>query len=65
MEWKDLQEVVKFIDGLRHHSLIIENDIRDALDQAATLEEFKEQVESNMQDLRQEINQIREKLKVV
>ena len=65
MEWKDLQKVVRFIDGLHHHSLTIENDIRDALDRATTMGEFKVQVESNMQDLQQEINTVMDRLRML
>lgn len=63
MEIEDLPEDLReMVEGLRHGSNTIECDVKDALENAENLDDFKENVSNAMHDLVGEIKGIMETL---
>lgn len=63
MEIEDLPEDLReMVEGLRHGSNTIECDVKDALENAESLDDFKANVSNAMHDLVGEIKEIMETL---
>lgn len=63
MKYEELPEnMQKQIEELKHYAQTIGSDVSDALESAESLEEFRSQVDSSMDDIISEAQKIREVL---
>ncbi len=63
MKYEELPEnMQKQIDELKHYAQTIQLDVLDALESAESLEEFRSQVDSNMDEIISEAQKVREVL---
>lgn len=61
MNYEELPENMhKQIDELKHYSLTIQSDVLDAIESAKSLEEFRSQVDSSMDEIISEAHKVRE-----
>lgn len=63
MKYEELPEnMQKQIDELKHYSQTIQSDVLDAIESAASLEEFRSQVDTSMDEIISEAQKVREVL---
>lgn len=63
MKYEELPEnMQKQIDELKHYAQTIQSDVLDALESAESLEEFRSQVNSSMDEIISETQKVREVL---
>jgi FtsZ-binding cell division protein ZapB len=63
MKYEKLPEnMQKQIDELKHYAQTIQSDVLDALESAESLEEFRSQVDSSMDEITSEAQRVREVL---
>ena len=56
------ENIQKQIDELKHYAQTIQSDVLDALESAESLEEFRSQVDSSMDEIISEAQKVREVL---
>lgn len=63
MKYEELPEKMqKQIDELKHYAQTIQSDVLDVIESAESLEEFRSQVDSSMDDIISEAQKVREVL---
>jgi hypothetical protein len=63
MKYEELPEnMQKQIDELKHYAQTIQSDVSDALESEESLEEFRSQVDSSMDEIISEAQKVREVL---
>ena len=63
MKYEELPESIqKQIDELKHYAQTTQSDVLDALESAESLEEFRSQVDSSMDEIISEAQKVREVL---